>query len=135
MWKEIDDKNRSKKIMNLTNTTHDNMLTIFTRRPRLSCICMLQDARRTSCWSSSSDHLSDFTTQCGLNTAMVTKLEEGSVTLHNRHMRAKHRLDILIRIDIVDQGNWMHESSKADAFFFGSILTLVLTRMALYLFF
>ena len=37
----------------------------------------LKSSRRLS---SSCDKLSDFTTQCGIDTAMVTKLEEGGVT-------------------------------------------------------
>ena len=46
--------------------------------------------------SSSGDNLSDFTTQCDIDTAMVTKLEEGSATLCKRFIRAKHRNNILI---------------------------------------
>ena len=70
--------------------------------------------------SSSSDHLSDFTTQRGLNTAMVTKFEEGRATRNKRFVRAKHRHNILINIDITDQGNWMNESAKADDIFVAS---------------
>ena len=35
-------------------------------------------------------------TQCGIDTAMVTKLEEGSATLSKRFIRAKHRHNIVI---------------------------------------
>ena len=40
-------------------------------------------------WSSSCDKLSDFTTHCGGDVAMVTRLEEGSATQSKSFIRAK----------------------------------------------
>ena len=42
------------------------------------------------------DNLSEFTTQCGIDTARVTKLEDGSATLSKRFIGAKQRYNILI---------------------------------------
>ena len=55
-----------------------------------------------------------------LNTAMVTKLEEGGATLSKGFVRGKHRHNILYKFDITDQGHWMHESAQADVIFVAS---------------
>ena len=63
----------------------------------------------------SGDHLSDSSTQCGLNTATVTK----SLKREARHqaknvIRAKHSHNVLTKVNITDQENWMRESASAD---------------------
>ena len=41
----------------------------------------------------------------------------GNATLNKRFIRVRHEHNILIKIDITDQGNLMHESAKADVIF------------------
>ena len=67
-----------------------------------SRLVVCRENARTSQWkysqrlSSSNDNLSDFTIQCGIDTAMVTKLEEGDAALSQKFTRAEHRHNILV---------------------------------------